>query len=139
MLPIQDTIRSHTVPIVNWLIIVANVAIFLFEVSLRPGPLDRFVHSYALIPQRFVQDVTPQELMTVLSSMFLHGGWFHLISNMWALYLFGDNVEDRMGHLRYLVFYGVCGVVAAMAHILIAANSPVPVLGGERRRSTRNE
>lgn len=129
MFPLKDTARSRSLPLVTWLIIGANVGVFLFEASLGPRQLDRFIRAYGLVPLRFVQDFGPDQIATIFSSMFLHGGWFHVISNMWALFLFGDNVEDRMGHGRYLVFYLLCGTVAAVVQFLAAPDSPLPLVG----------
>jgi len=129
MFPLKDTIRAREAPVVNWLIIAANVGIFLLEAAFNPRQLDVFIHALGVVPRRFLSDMAPLQVITLFSSMFLHGGWFHLISNMWALYIFGDNVEDRMGHLRYLLFYLLCGVVAAVAHIFFNPLSPIPVVG----------
>jgi len=128
MFPIRDTIPSRSLPVVNWLIIACNVVVFFFEASLPPEPLDRLIHILGMIPRHLVRNPIP-EALTILTSMFLHGGWFHLISNMWALYIFGDNVEDRIGHFRYLGFYLLCGVIAAGAQVLSATNSPFPMVG----------
>ena len=129
MFPIKDTIQSRRLPIVNYLIIGANVAVFLLEASLGPRDLNRLIRAYGLIPIRLVSDPGAGQITTVFASMFLHGGWLHLISNMWTLYIFGDNVEDRMGHVRYLLFYFISGVAAAAAHILTGPGSRVPVVG----------
>ena len=128
MFPIRDTIPSRSLPVVNWLIIACNVVVFFFEASLPPEQLDRLIHILGMIPRHLVRNPIP-EALTILTSMFLHGGWFHLISNMWALYIFGDNVEDRIGHFRYLGFYLLCGVIAAGAQVLAATNSPFPMVG----------
>jgi membrane associated rhomboid family serine protease len=128
MFPIRDTIPSRSLPVVNWLIIACNVVVFFFEASLPPEQLDRLIHILGMIPRHLVRNPIP-EALTILTSMFLHGGWFHVISNMWALYIFGDNVEDRIGHFRYLGFYLLCGVIAAGAQVLAATNSPFPMVG----------
>ncbi len=128
MFPIRDTIPSRSLPVVNWLIIACNVVVFFFEALLPPEQLDRLIHILGMIPRHLVRNPIP-EALTILTSMFLHGGWFHLISNMWALYIFGDNVEDRIGHFRYLGFYLLCGVIAAGAQVLAATNSPFPMVG----------
>jgi membrane associated rhomboid family serine protease len=127
--PLRDTVRAREIPIVNYAIIALNVLIFLFEASLRPRALESFISSFGLVPRRFLLDFGLGQLITVFSSMFLHGGWVHLISNMWALYIFGDNIEDRMGHGRYLAFYLICGFAAAIAHVVVAPRSAVPVVG----------
>jgi len=129
MLPLKDTIRARSFPIVNWLIILANVAVFAFvELPLSPQQLDRFVLTYGVVPRQLFTG-NPQEFMTLFISMFLHGGWLHLISNMWALYIFGDNVEDRMGAGRYLLFYLIGGVAAALAQVWIGPASRIPMVG----------
>jgi len=129
MLPLQDTIRARSFPIVNWIIIVANVLVFLFEISLAPRQLLLFTRLFGLVPARFIAALGWSQIATLVTSLFLHGGWVHLLSNMWALYIFGDNVEDRMGHGRYLIFYLICGLAASVAHIFMTPNSTVPTVG----------
>jgi membrane associated rhomboid family serine protease len=129
MLPLTDTIRSRSFPLVNWLIIAANVLVFVvYEVPLGPRQLERFVNTWGLVPAALFGG-DPWALVTVFSSMFLHGGWLHLLSNMWALYIFGDNVEDRMGSGRYLVFYLVAGVAAGLGQALVGPDSDIPLVG----------
>jgi len=128
MLPLKDTIRSRSFPAVNWLIIILNLAIFLYETSLGPRQLDRLISTYGVVPARLI-DGPPQEWLTLFTSMFLHGGWLHVISNLWALYIFGDNVEDRMGSGRYLVFYLICGVVAGLAQVFATSTTQVSSIG----------
>ena len=129
MLPLKDTIRSRSFPAVNWLIILANLAVFAFvELPLGPRALNRLVTAYGVVPVELVT-TQPRELLTLLTSMFLHAGWLHLISNLWALYIFGDNVEDRMGSGRYLVFYLIGGVVAGLAQTLVNPRAEVPAIG----------
>jgi len=97
MLPLTDTIRSRSFPAINWLIIAANVAVFLLlEAPLGERQLSQFVFTWGLVPADLFRG-DPWAAVTVVTSMFLHGGWLHLLSNMWALYIFGDNVEDRLG------------------------------------------
>src|SRR5688500_5774234 len=115
MLPLADTVRSRSFPVINWLIILTNVLVFvLFELNRTPTELLRFFTLFGAVPERLFS-LEPWALLTLITSQFLHGGWLHLISNMWALYIFGDNVEDRLGSGRYLLFYLVCGVLAALA------------------------
>src|SRR5574341_1340108 len=129
MFPLKDTISVRSFPIVNWLLIVANVAAFLvFEVPLGPRALAAFVNTYGLVPA-LLTGGQAWSIGTVFTSMFLHGGWLHLISNMWALFIFGDNVEDRMGSGRYLVFYLLSGVVASLAQVWADPTSRVPLVG----------
>lgn len=129
MIPIKDTVRATQFPLVNTGFIVVNSAVFLYEVSLGRRLLT-FVDTWGLVPERFLGSPDdPFQWLTLFTSMFLHGGWFHLISNMVALYIFGDNVEDRMGHLRYLVFYLLCGVAAGLTHVFLNPDSPIPIVG----------
>jgi len=129
VIPIRDTIRSRRFPVVNTSLILLNVLVFLFEASLGPRVLNRFVIAFGLVPRRFWARPGLGEFTTIFTAMFMHGGWWHLISNMLALYIFGDNVEDRMGHLRYLVFYLVGGTAAAFAHLWMHPLSKVPTVG----------
>lgn len=128
MIPLRDTIPSQRLSLVNWLLIVANVVVFLFEVSLGPR-LEPFLYAYGVLPVRFLTVGGLGEWLTLFSSMFLHAGWWHLASNLLALFIFGDNVEDRMGHLRYLLFYLLAGAVAGLVHIYTNAGSSVPTIG----------
>ncbi|MDD5204428.1 MAG: rhomboid family intramembrane serine protease [Desulfobacterales bacterium] len=134
MIPIRDTYRSRNYPIVNMLIIAANV--FLFVVETAQGEmLERFIFTFGLVPARYtVPEIsayfTPaQQFIALFSFMFLHGGFLHLAGNMWSLYIFGDNVEDRLGPIRYLLFYLCCGWVSGLAHLFINAQSQVPTIG----------
>lgn len=129
MFPLRDTIRSRTFPVVNYLIIAVNVLVFVLESSMGPRRFELFISSFGMMPYRLLGHLSLAQLLTVFTSMFLHGGWFHVISNMWALYIFGDNIEDRVGHGRYLLFYLLCGVGAALAHIATDPSSTVPVVG----------
>jgi membrane associated rhomboid family serine protease len=115
--------------VVNTFIIVVNVLVFLVEAAMSNAELERFIFAFGLIPARFWQVGGLSEWATIFSSMFLHGGWAHLISNMLALYIFGDNVEDRVGHGRYLIFYLLGGVTAALAHAITNTGSPIPTVG----------
>lgn len=129
MLPLSDTIRSRSFPLVNWLIIAANVLVFaVFELPLDERALNRFVQLWGLVPANLFSG-NPWAVLTIFSGMFLHGGWLHLLSNLWALYIFGDNVEDRLGSGRYLIFYLVCGVAAGLAQAFAGADSRVPLVG----------
>lgn len=128
MIPLRDTIRSRHFPIMNWLILAANALVFFYELNLSGPEMTRFVDSFALVPLR-MQNNPLWFAFTVFSSMFMHAGWFHFISNMWILYIFGDNVEDRMGSFSYLIFYLISGVAAALLQSALFPNSPIPVLG----------
>jgi membrane associated rhomboid family serine protease len=128
MFPIRDTIRSRSFPIANYSIIAVNVLVFLFQASLNDRGFSLFLHWFGLTPAQFSLFM-PLQWVTIFSSMFMHGGWFHLISNMWTLYIFGDNVEDRMGTMRYVVFYLLSGSVAAITHVILSPELNVPTVG----------
>ncbi len=128
MFPIQDTIPSRTVPIVNWLLIMLNVLVFLFELTVPKDQIEAFFRVYALVPAK-VSSGEIDSFYPFITNMFLHGGWGHLIGNMWTLYIFGDNVEDRMGHGKYLLFYLLCGIAASGTHYFLYSHSDVPALG----------
>jgi membrane associated rhomboid family serine protease len=131
VIPIKDRTIRRRFPFVNLLLIFANIAVFLFEWSLPDAQLEALVFQYGFIPSRFfaADGWTAERILPLISSMFLHGGWFHLISNMLSLWIFGDNVEDRMGHLRYLLFYLLAGIAAALTHGLLLTTSPIPTVG----------
>ena len=134
MIPIRDTIASKNYPVVNNTIIGINVVLFLFEMS-QGANLDRFVYIYGLVPARYSMPqissyfTSGQQLLSWLSFMFLHGGFWHLLGNMWSLYIFGDNVEERLGSFRYLVFYLLCGITSGLSHLLFNLHSNIPTIG----------
>jgi membrane associated rhomboid family serine protease len=122
MIPLRDVIPSRTTPYITVTIIVLNAAAWLFEISLPPDVLPRFIQVYGVVPADLY-------VPTLFTSMFLHASWFHVIGNMWYLWIFGDNVEDRLGHGRFIFFYLLCGCVAAMGQILMDPSSTVPTIG----------
>jgi rhomboid family protein len=122
MIPLRDVIPSRTTPYITIGIIVLNGLAFLFEFSLPERTLMPFLMLYGVVPALF-------RWPTVLTSMFLHGGWLHFLGNMLYLWIFGDNVEDRLGHVRFLTFYLLCGTVAATAQVLVRPESLVPTIG----------
>lgn len=129
MLPLKDTIPSRSFPAVNWALLAANVIVFLLMAG-NARLAETWINELALVPARFLANpLDPAELLTIFTSMFMHGGWFHLFSNMLALYIFGDNVEDSMGSQRYLIFYLLCGVAAALTHVFFNPASPIPTVG----------
>lgn len=129
MIPLRDTIPARRFPIVNTALIGLNVLVFLFEAALGSDQQGQFIQIWGLVPARSWQAGGLGGWLPLFTSMFLHGGWWHLISNMLALYIFGDNVEDRLGHLRYLLFYLLGGLVAGGAHLLANSGSPIPTVG----------
>lgn len=134
MIPLRDDVPSVRTPWVTWGLIAVNGLVFLYELSLGPA-LDRFLFTYGVVPARFLHffdypEITLASLVVPLfTSMFLHGGWLHIIGNMWFLFIFGDNVEDRLGHGPYLLFYLGCGLAAGAVHILFNLGSQLPTIG----------
>ncbi len=136
MIPLRDDNPTEITPVVTVATIVMCVLVFLYEISLPPKLNEAFVYMYGAIPAVvFGHAQLPPELMslpaygTLFSSMFLHGGWMHLIGNMLYLWIFGNNIEDVMGHGKFIIFYGACGVVAALSHALIDPQSTIPMVG----------
>jgi membrane associated rhomboid family serine protease len=128
MIPLYDTVRTRRLPVVNWMLIALNVLVFLYELSLSSLGLERLTRTWGLVPARLMaQPVTAW--ITMLTSMFLHGGWFHILSNMWVLFIFGDNIEDRMGGSRYLAFYLLSGVAAGLLQSFVLRGSGEPMIG----------
>jgi membrane associated rhomboid family serine protease len=127
--PIRDTYPTHHFPAINWLIIIANVLVFLFESSLSQGQLDELVRMHGFVADRFMGELGPEQISTIFSSMFLHAGWAHLIGNMWVLGIFGDNIEEAMGHFRYLVFYLLMGVISCMTAVVLGLGAGEPQVG----------
>lgn len=131
MIPIRDTISSKNYPVINNAIISINVIVFIIGM----GNLDNFVLMYGFIPARYTMPeiasyfTFSQQLFPLISFMFLHGGFWHLVGNMWFLYIFGDNIEDRLGHIRYLLFYLLCGWASAIIHLFFNWHSQIPTVG----------
>jgi membrane associated rhomboid family serine protease len=141
MIPLRDDVPSRTYPFVTVALILANGAAFVWELGLG-REIERALYGLAVIPALFAggdgvfgpldvvrTTLDPAFLLRTLSAMFLHGGWAHIFSNMLYLWIFGDNVEDRMGHFRYLVFYLLCGVLASYVHVFADASSRLPSIG----------
>jgi membrane associated rhomboid family serine protease len=122
VIPLRDVIPSRTTPYITVTIIVINGLAWLFELSLPHETLNAFLAVYGVVPAYFAP-------ATLITSMFLHGSWSHVLGNMWYLWIFGDNVEDRVGHGRFIVFYLLCGVVAALGQIAVDPNSTLPTIG----------
>jgi membrane associated rhomboid family serine protease len=122
MFPLRDVIPTRTWPVVTVGLIALNAAIFVYQQTLGDLALERFVREWGLVPAVFAWD-------RVVTSMFLHGGWAHIGGNMLYLWIFGDNVEDRLGHGRYLVFYLLCGAAAALAQTAFHPRSAIPMIG----------
>ena len=158
MIPLRDNIPSRTIPFVNYVVIALCALVFLAQLSERRGR-GTLVERYGMIPVRVLHPHRPIQVpvlepvrtpfghvvvrkstrlveksavpsfLTILTCIFLHGGWMHFLGNMWFLYIFGDNVEDRFGHLGYALFYLACGVLASMTHLVTNLGSTVPTIG----------
>jgi membrane associated rhomboid family serine protease len=155
LIPLRDDTPNSRVPIVTWLLIAACVLVFVAQQQQGEGELHGLVSDYAMVPARVLGDggsvafdvelpdrhgglrrehvelgpAAVPEWLTLLTCMFLHGSWLHLIGNVWVLFIFGDNVEDRLGRIRYLLFYLLSGAAASAAHLFSAPESPVPTVG----------
>jgi len=134
VIPLRDNVKAQKLPLANYLIIAINVAVFAHELTLGDS-LSQFVLDYGLIPWEMTGGLQQEgfsaqrHLVPWFSSMFVHGGWLHLISNLWFLHIFGDNVEDRLGKGRFLVLYLGGGLVAGLAQVIVGPDSTVPMVG----------
>ena len=139
MLPLKDDQPSYSTPFVNWFLIALNILIFFFQwvqMVQDPRGADVFIRQFGEVPAHLAAFVggshrynLPQVVLPFFTSMFLHGGWMHVLGNMWFLYIFGDNVEDYLGHFKYLLFYVLCGLIAMSTQVLLYWNSNVPTVG----------
>ena len=140
MFPIRDDQPRFSTPFVNYFIIALNLLVFIFvELPVQaqgPRAMNILIEQFGLIPHDLTRAIAgvPQyslgaNILTILTSMFLHGGWFHVLGNLWFLYIFGDNIEDHLGHFPYLIFYLVCGIAAALTDIALSPTSNVPTIG----------
>lgn len=134
MIPIRDDAPRSSTPYVNYFLIALNVLVFLFEVTLAPGARVAFETQFGFVPSRvdtWLAGAAPVDyaIVPVFTAMFMHGSWWHLLGNMWFLFIFGDNVEDRLGHFRYLIAYLLCGLGATLTHFVFNLHSQVPSLG----------
>ena len=131
MIPLKDNSKTSTFPIVNTTFIVINILLFIYEIWFTKD-LQLFFYQYGLVPYVVTTDLQigiAHRVYPFFTSMFLHSGWFHIIGNMLFLYIFGDNIEDRMGHFKYLIFYILIGLIAALIQFLSSINSTVPIIG----------
>src|SRR4029079_13723841 len=122
MIPLRDVIPSRTTPYITVTIIILNALAWFFELALPRDVLPVFLQVYGVVPAHF-------HAPTLITSMFLHGSWSHVLGNMWYLWIFGDNVEDRVGHGRFIVFYLLCGVAAALGQVAVDPASTLPTIG----------
>ena len=136
MIPIRDDTPRYTTPFINYLLIALNTLVFLFEVSLNPPTRNAFVYQFGVEPIRVLAalglanvHIPSASALPLITSMFLHASWLHLIGNMWVPWIFGDNIEDYLGHFSYLMFYIVSGLAASLLHIFLNPNSSIPSVG----------
>lgn len=134
MFPLRDNIPSRTWPLVTVALIVANLYVFYQELILSDAALGRFIHTWGLVPADFLarlvrEPFQPAAYVPLFANLFLHGGWVHILGNMWYLWIFGDNIEDRLGKPRFLLFYILCGVIANVAQIIVDPGSTIPTVG----------
>ena len=122
MFPLRDSERSQSTPYVTVALILANLLTFFYEISLDEYSLNHFLAQWGTVPRNF-------ELIDIFASMFLHGGWLHVLGNVWFLWIFGDNVEDILGPLKFLLFYLLCGLAGGLAHVYFNPDSVVPAIG----------
>ncbi len=135
MIPLHDSTPRRCPPLMTWTIIAVNTVIFLIEIHLPRPVLQKVFYTFGLIPAHYTHHFGLAmlgqgiNLFPFFTCMFLHGGWIHIIGNMWTLWIFGDNVEDEMGHFKFLLFYILCGLVAGLVEVLTLPNSPLPMIG----------
>src|SRR5271165_5286593 len=132
----MDSVPSRSVPVVTRTLILINVVVFFFELALPQETLEQAFYLFGIVPARFAHPhwaarvgFPVNDYWPLLTHQFLHGGWLHIIGNMWTLWIFGDNVEDRMGPVRFTVFYILCGLVAGVVHWITNPHSAVPTVG----------
>ncbi len=134
MIPLRDTTPTRNYPIVNTTIIAINVVVYFIQL-LQSAEINTFVYIYGLVPARYslpqiAQYFTPgQQVFSLFSFMFLHGGFWHILGNMWSLYIFGNNVEDHLGPIRYVIFYLLCGIASGLSHMMLNWHSNLPTIG----------
>lgn len=134
MIPLRDSVRPRTTPFINWTLIAINIYIFYKEFLLPVPLLNQVFYQFGVIPVDIMNALSGGNalepvLFTLISATFLHGGWLHVLSNMLYLFIFGDNVEDRLGHAKYLLFYLLVGALASLAHVMSDPTSEVPLVG----------
>jgi len=122
MIPLRDSQPSYSKPVITMLLIAVNAVAFFYELSLDAFSRNHLIAVFGVVPERLWYP-------SLVTSMFLHGGWLHILGNMWFLWIFGDNVEDILGRFKYLLFYLGCGLAAGLTHVLLNADSRVPTIG----------
>jgi membrane associated rhomboid family serine protease len=136
VIPLKDTIFRQGFPSVTWIIILLNGIIFIFEISIPKNLLQQLFYLFGLVPAKYsypnwayIHGVPFDDYLSFVTNMFLHAGWFHIIGNMWFLYIFGRTVEDHMGHIRFMIFYILAGILASITYFMIDIHSRIPEFG----------
>lgn len=135
MFPIKDSIKGKSIPIIIWTLIFINTIFFLREILMSERSLELFIYENAVIPLKFSQSISGnyhlniKDFLNFFTCMFLHGGWVHIIGNLWTLWIFGDNVEDKLGKLNFVVFYLLSGIFASLMHVITNPFSEIPIIG----------
>ncbi|MGA1846836.1 rhomboid family intramembrane serine protease [Deferribacter abyssi] len=133
MFPLKDSIPSERIPVINYLIILCSVLVFVYEKKLGDDLLSLFFLNYGIVPIKLFLPLDTvsllEKIIPFITSIFIHGGFFHLLFNMYFLYVFGDNVEDEFGHIKYFLFYIFCGITAAISQIIMYPQSNIPMIG----------
>ncbi len=130
MIPLRDSTRSGSFPLITICLIAVNTLVFYYQVSLGEDGMNRMAYTFGLVPAYYTNFQVPLiDYLAFITTFFLHGSWMHLIGNMWILWLFGDNVEDKMGKAGFLAFYLTCGLLASITHFAFNISSDVPVVG----------
>jgi membrane associated rhomboid family serine protease len=122
MIPLRSSERTYSTATVTLVIIAINVLVFMYELSLSGWRLNYFIATHGIVPDHL-------NIWSLLTSMFIHGGFLHILGNMWFLWVFGRGIEDILGHMKFLIFYLACGLAAALIHVLVNPSSPVPTVG----------
>jgi membrane associated rhomboid family serine protease len=136
MIPIKDDLQPKKAAYITWTLLAVNTLVFLFQLGLPEYLLNRLYYLYGIVPSRLLDwqwayryGFPDRGLITLLTSLFLHGGWLHFLANNWTLWLFGDDVEERIGHTNFAILYLLSGVIAGLTHVAFSANSAVPAIG----------
>src|SRR6266513_1134796 len=136
MFPTKDSVPSRSTPVATRALILVNVVVFFFELGLPHQSVEQVFYLFGLVPARFSHPdwalavgFPVDSFWPILTHQFLHGGWFHIVANMWTLWIFGYNVGVRMGPMRFIIFYLVCGVLAALTQVLVTPDATIPSVG----------
>lgn len=136
MIPFRDTLEVNNTPYITWGLMVINILVFLYFQTLPDGEVFALLHKYGLVPARYTNPMwtvitrtSADNYWPFVLNLFMHASWMHVIMNMWMLWIFGDNIEDVMGKLRFIIFYFLCGISANLVVFIVAPNSPIPVIG----------